>query len=37
MPARQAMQNYGAARELGSFVRSVEKRLSKLEADKAES
>ncbi len=37
MPARQAMQNYGAARELGSFVRSVEKRLNKLEAEKPES
>jgi UDP-3-O-[3-hydroxymyristoyl] glucosamine N-acyltransferase len=33
MPARKAMQNYGAARDLGVFVRSVEKRLNKLESD----
>jgi serine acetyltransferase len=33
MPARQALLNYGAFRDLGSFVRKVEKRLKKLEAD----
>ncbi len=35
IPARKAMQNYGAARDLGSFVRSVEKRLGKLESDES--
>lgn len=33
MPARQALLNYGAFRELGTFVRKVEKRLKKLESD----
>jgi len=33
MPARQALLNYSAFRDLGSFVRKVEKRLKKLESD----
>lgn len=33
MPARQALLNYGSFRELSTFVRKVEKRLKKLEAD----
>lgn len=33
MPARTALLNYGAFRELSSFVRKVEKRLKRLEAD----
>jgi len=33
MPARQALLNYGAFRDLASFVRKVEKRLKKLESD----
>lgn len=34
LPARQALANHGALREIGSFVRSTEKRLKKLEKDR---
>ncbi len=33
MPARQALLNYSAFRDLASFVRKVEKRLKKLESE----
>ena len=34
LPARQALSNHGALREIGSFVRSTERRLKKLEKDR---
>lgn len=34
LPARQALANHGALREIGSFVRTTEKRLKKLEKDR---
>ncbi|MFK7758397.1 MAG: UDP-3-O-(3-hydroxymyristoyl)glucosamine N-acyltransferase [Phycisphaerales bacterium] len=35
IPARQALANYGSLRDLSSFVRTVEKRLKKLESQQS--
>lgn len=37
IPARQALANYGSLRDLSSFVRTVEKRLKKLESEQSDS